>query len=65
MRANRVSTCSELTTGDHVEVLLDGVTRFSGRVTDMLPEHRLFWAVSDSGERRIIEIDQFEVHKSA
>jgi hypothetical protein len=38
------------------------VPYFAGTVGDVVPGMDLFWAVSDLGERRIIEFGRFEVY---
>ncbi|WP_415853266.1 hypothetical protein [Sinomonas sp. G460-2] len=43
----------------------DGVVHFTGLVDEIMPEFRLFWAVSRFGERRIIDLGEYEVYMKA
>ncbi|WP_336855481.1 hypothetical protein [Sinomonas albida] len=55
-----ILSCRELAEGDTIEAQRNDM-HFTGRVTEKLDAMDLFWAVSASGERRIIEFAEFRV----
>lgn len=59
----RVRACGELSAGMEIEARINGVWHFAGRVLETHPGMGLFWAESRAGERRIIEFQEFEVHR--
>ncbi|WP_460991570.1 hypothetical protein [Sinomonas soli] len=63
--AGRVRTCRELSLGMDIEARVGGVWHFAGRVLEIHPSMGLFWAESAAGERRIIEFEEYEVHRRA
>ncbi|MDQ0260211.1 hypothetical protein [Sinomonas atrocyanea] len=63
--AGRVRTCRELSPGMDIEARVGGVWHFAGRVLEIHPSMGLFWAESAAGERRIIEFEEYEVHRRA
>lgn len=58
----RVRSCRELASG--LEARIKGVTHIEGSVTEIMPKMRLFWVVSPSGVRRIVELDEYEIYRS-
>jgi hypothetical protein len=48
-----------------IEARVGGVWHFAGRVLEIHPTMGLFWAESPAGERRIIEFEEYEVHRRA
>jgi hypothetical protein len=48
-----------------IEARVGGVWHFAGRVLEIHPSMGLFWAESAAGERRIIEFEEYEVHRRA
>lgn len=53
----------ELRPGMEIETRVNGVRQFAGQVVDTHPTMGLFWAVSPVGERRLIELDEYEVYR--
>lgn len=61
----RVQTCDEVSRGDLIEARV-GSTRFVwGEVLDVHPTMELFWVLSPDGNRRIVELSEFEVYFTA
>lgn len=58
----KVKSCDELTPHRPIEARRDGVLHFAGRVTETMPAHHLFWAVSELGERRIVDLSEYDVY---
>ncbi|GEB64583.1 hypothetical protein SAT01_20310 [Sinomonas atrocyanea] len=61
----RIRACRELRPGMDIEARVGGVWHFGGRVLEIHPSMGLFWAESPAGERRIIEFEEYEVHRRA
>jgi hypothetical protein len=59
----RITECWELRPGMEIETRVGGVRRFAGQVVDTHPAMGLFWAVSHVGERRLIELGEYEVYR--
>lgn len=59
----RVLSCDELHAGMPIEARSQAEMPFQGRVGAIMPEMRLFWAVSPTGLRRIFELDEYEVYR--
>jgi hypothetical protein len=58
-----VDSCQGLQAGTAIEARGPrGVVAFEGTVEDTAPAHRLFWAVSRQGHRKIIDLDEYEVY---
>lgn len=58
----RVRSCHELYAGMAIEARANDEMPFLGTVGDIMPKFGLFWAISPSGVRRIIELDQYKVY---
>lgn len=59
----RVTEGWEVRPGMDIEARIGGVRRFAGQVVDTHPGMGLFWAVSEVGERRLIELEEYEVYR--
>ncbi|MGT2462909.1 hypothetical protein [Sinomonas atrocyanea] len=59
----RVASCTELPDGARIEARVAGTVHFAGNVTHALPGMDLFWAVSPTGDRRLIEFRNYEVYR--
>jgi hypothetical protein len=56
---------SELTTGDRVDAYYKGTLVHRGEVTDIAPNHDLFWILDVfTGSRRLVDIAELEIHKA-
>jgi hypothetical protein len=58
-------SCSELRVGDQIEATVNGRIHFEGSITETMPDMDLFWALSPTGERRIIELSEYKVYRRA
>lgn len=57
-----VGSCLELNLGDEIEATYRGVLVHRGRVTDLAPDHCLFWILDDlRGGRRLLDLAELEV----
>lgn len=56
-----VGSCGELREGEWIAALRSGTVHFVGEVGESMPGQGLFWATSASGERRIIEFQEYDV----
>lgn len=58
-----IRTCPDLN-GDEIEATYKGVTVHRGRVTDLAPDHNLFWIMDEfrSG-RRLLDLAELEVSR--
>jgi hypothetical protein len=61
-----ISSNHQLSRGDSVEAYYRGTLVRRGEVTDLAPDHGLFW-IHDvlSGGRRLLDIAELEIRKSA
>ncbi|MCA4132593.1 hypothetical protein [Arthrobacter sp. M4] len=60
---DHVESCAFLSRDDRIEARFDQSIHFIGIVEELMPEMNLFWAVSDYGERRIVEFDEYSVRR--
>jgi hypothetical protein len=60
-RAAVLSTAA-LTCGDQIEASYEGTLAHRGHVTEITPNHELFW-ITDylSGSRRLLDVAEFEI----
>jgi hypothetical protein len=59
----RVDSCRGLRPGAAVQARGPrGAVAFEGTVEEVFPAQNLFWAVSANGNRRIIELDEYDVY---
>lgn len=60
-----ISSNSELSFGDRIEAYRKGTLVHRGEVTDIAPNHDLFW-VQDllTGGRRLLDIAELEIRRS-
>ncbi|MEW1811954.1 hypothetical protein AB0284_14750 [Pseudarthrobacter phenanthrenivorans] len=56
-----VSSCRDLEAGDEIRATAAGGLGYSGTVLVVFPAMELFWIMTDEGERRIIELSEFNV----
>jgi hypothetical protein len=57
-----VRSCVELTAGDDIDARYKGALVHRGRVTEMAPEHGLFWIMDDlTGGRRLLDMAELEI----
>jgi hypothetical protein len=57
-----IGSCLELNLGDEIEATYKGVLVHRGRVTDLAPDHNLFWIMDKlRGGRRLLELIELEV----
>ena len=60
-----ISSNSELASGDWVEAYYKGALVHRGEVTDIAPNHDLFWILDVlNGGRRLLDIAEFEIRKA-
>jgi len=59
---SRIETCRQLSRGDLVEARIGSTSHIRGEVVDVQPSMELFWVVSRDGNRRIVELSEFEVY---
>ncbi len=59
-----ISSNSELTSGDWVDAYCKGTLIHRGEVTDIAPNHELFWILDVlDGGRRLVDIAELEIRK--
>ena len=63
MVGRRVRSCGELEAGVEVEARVHGAVHVEGTVAEMMPAIGLFWVVSPTGLRKIIEFAEFDVYR--
>lgn len=57
-----VDSCSELNPGDEINATYHGTLVHRGRVTDLAPDHELFWILDIlTGGRRLIDMSEMKV----
>ena len=57
-----VSSCHDLATGDEIDARYKGALVHRGRVTEMAPDHGLFWIMDDlTGGRRLLDMAELEI----
>ncbi len=57
-----VGACCELNLGDEIEAAYKGSVVHRGRVTDLAPDHNLFWIDDEvRGGRRLLDLAELEV----
>jgi hypothetical protein len=57
-----VGTCHELAAGDVIVARYKGALVHRGRVTEMAPEHGLFWILDElTGGRRLLDMAELEI----
>ena len=57
-----ISSCEELTPGDAIEVFYKGTRLYRGPVTEIAPQHGLFWILDTiTGSRRLLDIAEFSI----
>lgn len=57
-----IRTCHDLNLGDEIAATYKGVTVHRGRVTDLAPDHNIFWIMDDlRGGRRLLDLTELEV----
>lgn len=61
MTGEEVERCIELTRGDRIHARQGEIDQFAGTVTETHPDFGLFWAVSETGMRRLIDFENWAV----
>lgn len=57
-----ISSCLELNSGDMIEARYKGTLVHLGPVTELAPEHGLFWIMDNlTGGRRLLDIAELEI----
>lgn len=57
-----VRSCVELSVGDDIDARYKGALVHRGRVTEMAPDHGLFWIMDDlTGGRRLLDMAELEI----
>jgi hypothetical protein len=57
-----VGSCLKLNLRDDIEATYKGVLVHRGRVTDLAPDHNLFWIMDElRGGRRLLDLAELEV----
>ncbi|MDR6417675.1 hypothetical protein [Pseudarthrobacter sulfonivorans] len=57
-----VSSCRDLAAGDDIDARYKGALVHRGRVTEIAPEHGLFWIMDDlTGRRRLLDMAELEI----
>lgn len=57
-----IRACHDLNLGDETEATYNGVVVHRGRVTDLAPDHNLFWIMDGlRGGRRLVDLAELEV----
>lgn len=60
-----IRSCHDLNLGDEIEATYKGVTVHRGRVTDLTPDHNLFWIMDElRGGRRLLDLAELKVTRS-
>lgn len=63
--ASGISSCSELNVGDEIHASYKGKLVHRGRVTELAPNHGLFWIIDDlMGGRRLIDITEMHITRT-
>jgi hypothetical protein len=64
--AGLIASNSDLSCGDFIEAYYKGILVHRGEVTDIAPNHDLFWIMDlETGGRRLLDISEFEICKAA
>lgn len=64
MTGDKVEHCIELTRGDWIHARQGETDQFEGMVTETHPGLALFWAVSETGVRRLIDFEDWTVRRA-
>lgn len=57
-----VRSCHELSAGDEINARHKGALVHRGQVTEVLPDHGLFWIMDElSGSRRLLDMAELEI----
>ncbi|MDJ0459902.1 hypothetical protein PUN71_022090 [Arthrobacter sp. NQ7] len=60
----RISSNNELASGDFIEAYYEGALAHRGVVTDIAPDHELFWILDvPTGGRRLLDTAESEIRK--
>jgi hypothetical protein len=60
-----IGSCLELNLGDEIEATYKGVLVHRGRVTDLAPDHNLFWIMDElRGGRRLLDLAELVVTRN-
>ncbi|ALV42359.1 MAG TPA: hypothetical protein VIM40_00065 [Arthrobacter sp.] len=59
-----ISSCLELNLGDEIIATYKAVLVHRGRVTELAPDHGLFWITDDlTGGRRLLDMAELEIYR--
>lgn len=59
-----INSCLELNLGDEVLATRKDVLVHRGRVTELAPDHGLFWITDDlTGGRRLVDMAEMEINR--
>lgn len=57
-----ISSCHELNPGDEISATLKGILVHHGRVTELAPDHGMFWIMDElTGGRRLIDMSEMDI----
>lgn len=57
-----VNSCVDLSPGDEIAATRRGALVHRGRVTDIAPDHEMFWIMDDlNGGRRLLDLAEVQV----
>jgi hypothetical protein len=59
-----ISSCLELNLGDEINATYKGALVHHGHVTELAPDHNLFWILDDFvGGRRLIDMVELSIYR--
>lgn len=57
-----IRSCHELAPGDGIKAFFEGTLAHRGTVTELAPDHGLFWIMDNlTGSRRLLDMTDFQI----